>query len=95
MLVAMGSPMSARRERLRAFPLDGALLFFQPATGRSLRVESERTPGPRRQAPRLAAASRSRFAASRIGLMGAQRPGRPCFAVVSRSRSQRLRGWLA
>jgi MoaA/NifB/PqqE/SkfB family radical SAM enzyme len=45
---------SGRGERFRAFPLDGALLFFQPATGRSLRVENERTRGLRRQAPRVA-----------------------------------------
>jgi MoaA/NifB/PqqE/SkfB family radical SAM enzyme len=54
MLTAMSSPGVARRERFRAFPLDGALLFFQPTTGRSLRVENERTRELRRQAPRVA-----------------------------------------
>jgi MoaA/NifB/PqqE/SkfB family radical SAM enzyme len=54
MLTVMSSPGVAHRERFRAFPLDGALLFFQPATGRSLRVENERTGGLRRQAPRVA-----------------------------------------
>jgi MoaA/NifB/PqqE/SkfB family radical SAM enzyme len=50
----MSSPGVEHREQFRAFPLDGALLFFQPATGRSLRLESERTRGLRRQAPRVA-----------------------------------------
>jgi len=54
MLGVMSSPGVEHRERFRAFPLDGALLFFQPATGRSLRVENERTRGLRRQAPRVA-----------------------------------------
>src|SRR4051812_26701663 len=54
MLTAMSLPGAEHRERFRAFPLDGALLFFQPATGRSLRVENERTRGLRRQAPRVA-----------------------------------------
>ncbi len=54
MLTVMSSPGVEHREQFRAFPLDGALLFFQPATGRSLRVENERTLGLRRQAPRVA-----------------------------------------
>lgn len=41
------------RERFVAFPLDGALLFFQPSTGTTLRVENERTSKFRRQAPRV------------------------------------------
>jgi MoaA/NifB/PqqE/SkfB family radical SAM enzyme len=54
MLTAMASLGVARGGQFRAFPLDGALLFFQPATGRSLRVENERTRELRRQAPRVA-----------------------------------------
>lgn len=54
MLTVMSSPGVERREQFRAFPLDGALLFFQPATGRSLRVENERTRALRRRAPRVA-----------------------------------------
>jgi hypothetical protein len=54
MLMVMSSSGVEHRERFRAFPLDGALLFFQPATGRSLRVENERTRELRRQAPRVA-----------------------------------------
>lgn len=54
MLAVMSSPGAEGRERFRAFPLDGALLFFQPATGRSVRVENARTLGLRRQAPRVA-----------------------------------------
>jgi hypothetical protein len=42
------------RDRFRAFPLDGALLFFQPSTGTSVRVQNERTEGLRRRAPRVA-----------------------------------------
>lgn len=42
-----------QRARFRAFALDGALLFFQPATGTSLRVSNQRTAGLRRQAPRV------------------------------------------
>ena len=42
------------RDRFRAFPLDDALLFFQPSTGTSVRVQNERTEGLRRRAPRVA-----------------------------------------
>jgi MoaA/NifB/PqqE/SkfB family radical SAM enzyme len=41
------------RDRFRAFPLDGALLFFQPSSGTSLRIENGRTQSFRRQAPRV------------------------------------------
>jgi MoaA/NifB/PqqE/SkfB family radical SAM enzyme len=41
------------RERFRAFPLDGALLFFQPSTGTSLRIRNSRTADFRRRAPRV------------------------------------------
>ena len=41
------------RDRFRAFPLDGALLFFQPSSGTSLRIENGRTHSFRRQAPRV------------------------------------------
>lgn len=41
------------RERFRAFPLDGALLFFQPSSGTNIRVENERTRGAARCAPRV------------------------------------------
>jgi Radical SAM superfamily len=54
MLTGMLSPGVEHRQRFRAFPLDGALLFFQPASGRSLRVENERTRVFRRKAPRVA-----------------------------------------
>jgi hypothetical protein len=53
MLSAMLVAGVVSRERFRAFPLDGALLFFQPATGRSLRVENARTRHLRRHAPRV------------------------------------------
>jgi hypothetical protein len=42
------------RDRFRAFPLDDALLFFQPSTGTSVRVQNQRTLGLRRWAPRVA-----------------------------------------
>jgi MoaA/NifB/PqqE/SkfB family radical SAM enzyme len=42
------------RDRFRAFPLDDALLFFQPSSGTSVRVQNERTRGLRRRAPRVA-----------------------------------------
>jgi MoaA/NifB/PqqE/SkfB family radical SAM enzyme len=41
------------RDRFRAFPLDGALLFFQPSSGASVRVENERTRELARRAPRV------------------------------------------
>ena len=39
----MTTSRTQARQRFRAFPLDGALLFFQPATGASLRVRNTRT----------------------------------------------------
>jgi MoaA/NifB/PqqE/SkfB family radical SAM enzyme len=44
---------SSSRVAFRAFPLDGALLFFQPASGTNVRVESARTRAYRRRAPRV------------------------------------------
>src|ERR1700755_243664 len=41
------------RHRFRGFPLDGALLFFQPSSGTSVRVESDRTRHFQRRAPRV------------------------------------------
>jgi MoaA/NifB/PqqE/SkfB family radical SAM enzyme len=41
------------RDRFRAYPLDGALLWFQPSSGRSVRVQNERTRPFARQAPRV------------------------------------------
>lgn len=43
----------AAPDRDRAFPLDGALLWFQPASGRSVRVQNERTRSLARRAPRV------------------------------------------
>jgi MoaA/NifB/PqqE/SkfB family radical SAM enzyme len=43
------------RNALRAHPLDGAMLFFQPATGLHLRVGSLATAALRRTAPRVVA----------------------------------------
>ena len=43
------------RYALRAHPLDGAMLFFQPATGLHLRVGSPATAALRRTAPRVVA----------------------------------------
>ncbi|HYQ00962.1 MAG TPA: radical SAM protein [Polyangiaceae bacterium] len=41
------------RDRFRSFPLTDALLFFQPSSGLSIRVENERTRGLARRAPRV------------------------------------------
>lgn len=49
----MTIPDTRARERFRAFPLDGALLFYQPTTGTSLRVRNARTAEFRRRAPRV------------------------------------------
>ncbi|WP_394843335.1 radical SAM protein [Pendulispora brunnea] len=45
------TPLSLRE--FRAFPLDGAMLYFHPATGTSLRMESEATRTLTWQAPRV------------------------------------------
>lgn len=42
------------RDRVRAFPLDGGLLFFHPTTGTHVRVVTAATAGLRRIAPRVA-----------------------------------------
>jgi MoaA/NifB/PqqE/SkfB family radical SAM enzyme len=44
---------AADRRAFRAHPLDGAMLFFQPATGTHVRVASEATRALRRIAPRV------------------------------------------
>jgi MoaA/NifB/PqqE/SkfB family radical SAM enzyme len=41
-------------DRFRRFPLDGAVLYFDPSTGTNVRLESARTRAHRRQAPRVA-----------------------------------------
>ncbi len=53
MVITMVSFGIRTRDRFRAFPLDGALLFFQPSSGTSLRIENGRTHSFRRQAPRV------------------------------------------
>jgi len=50
----MDSAGARHRDRFRAFPLDGALLFVQPTSGASIRVENERTRAFARRAPRVA-----------------------------------------
>jgi MoaA/NifB/PqqE/SkfB family radical SAM enzyme len=50
----MESAGASLRDRFRAFPLDGALLFFHPNSGASIRVENERTRTLVRRAPRVA-----------------------------------------
>lgn len=40
--------------RFVRFPLDGAVLYFEPRTGANVRIASERTRSLRRQAPRVA-----------------------------------------
>lgn len=42
------------RGAMRAYALDGAMLWFQPATGLSVRIADERTASSRRRAPRVA-----------------------------------------
>jgi MoaA/NifB/PqqE/SkfB family radical SAM enzyme len=49
----MLSPSSQARDRFRPYPLDGALLWFQPSSGRCLRVQNERTRSFERRAPRV------------------------------------------
>jgi hypothetical protein len=49
----MAHTQVSERERFRAYPLDGALLFFQPSTGANVRVENERTRAFVRRAPRV------------------------------------------
>jgi MoaA/NifB/PqqE/SkfB family radical SAM enzyme len=41
------------RERFRAFALDGALLFFQPSSGATIRIQNDRTKALTRRAPRV------------------------------------------
>jgi len=42
------------RKRFREYPLDGAMLYFQPANGVHVRVEVPATAAQRRRAPRVA-----------------------------------------
>jgi tRNA A37 methylthiotransferase MiaB len=44
---------SLARDRFRPYALDGALLWFQPSSGRSVRVQSARTRAFERRAPRV------------------------------------------
>jgi hypothetical protein len=49
----MMDPTQLDRDRFRAYPLDGALLWFQPSSGRTVRVQNERTRHLARRAPRV------------------------------------------
>src|SRR5262245_40426825 len=53
MVLTMVSFEIRTRDRFRAFPLDGALLFFQPSSGTNLRIENGRTHSFRHRAPRV------------------------------------------
>lgn len=48
------SPGAGPRHTFRAHPLDGAMLYFHPATGTHVRVETAATRALQRQAPRVA-----------------------------------------